>query len=139
MVQLKAYSFLLSLQILSGSGDSTCALWDVDSGSRLQSFHGKKCFINKILYLSSFMYFMCHSHLGIWFYFDRTQRRRYVFRPCSSRKWKHFRLSSKAKNYHKISIYMQIMFWNRLWVANCNDIPFTFLSIPFSPQLSCLS
>ncbi|CAG7835562.1 unnamed protein product [Allacma fusca] len=27
-------------QILSGSGDSTCALWDVESGSRLQSFHG---------------------------------------------------------------------------------------------------
>ncbi|KAL7645078.1 UNVERIFIED_CONTAM: hypothetical protein RMT77_003456 [Armadillidium vulgare] len=27
-------------QILTGSGDSTCALWDVESGQRLQSFHG---------------------------------------------------------------------------------------------------
>lgn len=27
-------------QILTGSGDSTCALWDVDSGQLLQSFHG---------------------------------------------------------------------------------------------------
>ncbi|CAG0880010.1 unnamed protein product [Darwinula stevensoni] len=27
-------------QILTGSGDSTCALWDVESGQMLQSFHG---------------------------------------------------------------------------------------------------
>ncbi|KAA0192159.1 hypothetical protein HAZT_HAZT006811 [Hyalella azteca] len=27
-------------QILTGSGDSTCALWDVESGLMLQSFHG---------------------------------------------------------------------------------------------------
>lgn len=27
-------------QILTGSGDSTCALWDVESGQLLQSFHG---------------------------------------------------------------------------------------------------
>lgn len=34
-------SFLgLSYQILTGSGDSTCALWDVESGQLLQSFHG---------------------------------------------------------------------------------------------------
>lgn len=29
-----------SLQILTGSGDSTCALWDVESGQLLQNFHG---------------------------------------------------------------------------------------------------
>ena len=29
-----------SLQILTGSGDTTCALWDVESGQLLQSFHG---------------------------------------------------------------------------------------------------
>ena len=28
------------MQILTGSGDSTCALWDVESGTMLQSFHG---------------------------------------------------------------------------------------------------
>lgn len=28
------------LQILTGSGDSSCALWDVESGQLLQSFHG---------------------------------------------------------------------------------------------------
>ena len=27
-------------QILTGSGDSTCALWDVESGQLIQSFHG---------------------------------------------------------------------------------------------------
>lgn len=28
------------LQILTGSGDSTCALWDVESAQLIQSFHG---------------------------------------------------------------------------------------------------
>lgn len=28
------------LQILTGSGDSTAALWDVETGQLLQSFHG---------------------------------------------------------------------------------------------------
>lgn len=28
------------MQILTGSGDTTCALWDVESGQLLQSFHG---------------------------------------------------------------------------------------------------
>jgi WD40 repeat protein len=28
------------LQILTGSGDSTCALWDVESGQLLQNFEG---------------------------------------------------------------------------------------------------
>ena len=28
------------LQILTGSGDSTCALWDVESSQLIQSFHG---------------------------------------------------------------------------------------------------
>ena len=27
-------------QVLTGSGDATCALWDVESGAVLQSFHG---------------------------------------------------------------------------------------------------
>ena len=27
-------------QVLTGSGDATCALWDVESGQVLQSFHG---------------------------------------------------------------------------------------------------
>lgn len=27
-------------QILTSSGDGTCALWDVESGQLLQSFHG---------------------------------------------------------------------------------------------------
>ncbi|XP_023245817.1 guanine nucleotide-binding protein subunit beta-5a-like [Copidosoma floridanum] len=27
-------------QVITGSGDSTCALWDVESGQLLQSFHG---------------------------------------------------------------------------------------------------
>ena len=30
-------SFLV--QILTGSGDGTCALWDVESGQMIQSFH----------------------------------------------------------------------------------------------------
>jgi len=28
------------LKILTGSGDATAALWDVESGQMLQSFHG---------------------------------------------------------------------------------------------------
>ena len=28
------------MQILTGSGDSTCALWDVESSHLIQSFHG---------------------------------------------------------------------------------------------------
>lgn len=28
------------MQILTASGDGTCALWDVESGQLLQSFHG---------------------------------------------------------------------------------------------------
>lgn len=28
------------MQILTGSGDSTCALWDVECSQLLQSFHG---------------------------------------------------------------------------------------------------
>lgn len=31
---------MVLMQILTGSGDSTCALWDVESGQMLQSFHG---------------------------------------------------------------------------------------------------
>lgn len=31
---------LLALKILTSSGDGTCALWDVESGQLLQSFHG---------------------------------------------------------------------------------------------------
>lgn len=31
---------LTSWQILTASGDGTCALWDVESGQLLQSFHG---------------------------------------------------------------------------------------------------
>lgn len=31
---------LLVLKILTSSGDGTCALWDVESGQLLQSFHG---------------------------------------------------------------------------------------------------
>ena len=31
---------ILSSQILTGSGDTTCALWDVESGQLLQHFHG---------------------------------------------------------------------------------------------------
>jgi len=34
------YLYLKSWQILTGSGDSTCALWDVESGQLLQSFYG---------------------------------------------------------------------------------------------------
>lgn len=30
----------LVFQILTSSGDGTCALWDVESGQLLQSFHG---------------------------------------------------------------------------------------------------
>ena len=30
----------LCFQILTGSGDSTCALWDVESSQLIQSFHG---------------------------------------------------------------------------------------------------
>lgn len=33
-------SCLLVLKILTSSGDGTCALWDVESGQLLQSFHG---------------------------------------------------------------------------------------------------
>ena len=32
--------YILLFQILTGSGDSTCALWDVESGQLIQSFHG---------------------------------------------------------------------------------------------------
>lgn len=44
-IKTKDSSFKISklfrtFQILTGSGDSTCALWDVESGQRLQSFHG---------------------------------------------------------------------------------------------------
>lgn len=31
---------LLLFKILTGSGDATAALWDVESGQMLQSFHG---------------------------------------------------------------------------------------------------
>lgn len=31
---------LFVLKILTSSGDGTCALWDVESGQLLQSFHG---------------------------------------------------------------------------------------------------
>lgn len=31
---------IMSSQILTGSGDTTCALWDVESGQLLQNFHG---------------------------------------------------------------------------------------------------
>lgn len=31
---------LCFMQILTSSGDGTCALWDVESGQMLQSFHG---------------------------------------------------------------------------------------------------
>ncbi len=31
---------MLAYQVLTGSGDATCALWDVESGQVLQSFHG---------------------------------------------------------------------------------------------------
>lgn len=31
---------MLLFQILTGSGDSTAALWDVETGQLLQSFHG---------------------------------------------------------------------------------------------------
>uniref|UniRef100_A0A4W5KWF3 Guanine nucleotide binding protein (G protein), beta 5a n=1 Tax=Hucho hucho TaxID=62062 RepID=A0A4W5KWF3_9TELE len=38
---LSACSFTNSdMQILTSSGDGTCALWDVESGQLLQSFHG---------------------------------------------------------------------------------------------------
>jgi guanine nucleotide-binding protein subunit beta-5 len=33
---MKSFHF----QILTGSGDGTCALWDVESGAMMQSFHG---------------------------------------------------------------------------------------------------
>lgn len=33
-------SILTYFKILTGSGDSTCALWDVESGQLLQNFHG---------------------------------------------------------------------------------------------------
>lgn len=29
-----------NLQLLTGSGDSTCAIWDVESGQMIQNFHG---------------------------------------------------------------------------------------------------
>ncbi len=31
---------MFATQILTGSGDSTCALWDVESGQMMTSFHG---------------------------------------------------------------------------------------------------
>ena len=31
---------IFCFQILTGSGDSTCALWDVESSQLIQSFHG---------------------------------------------------------------------------------------------------
>ena len=37
---LTAISLPVHFQILTGSGDSTCALWDVESGQLIQSFHG---------------------------------------------------------------------------------------------------
>lgn len=38
---LTIYSlFVFLLQLLTSSGDGTCALWDVESGQLLQSFHG---------------------------------------------------------------------------------------------------
>jgi len=33
-------NFMCVFQILTSSGDGTCALWDVESGQLLQSFHG---------------------------------------------------------------------------------------------------
>lgn len=32
--------FFIFVKILTGSGDATAALWDVESGQMLQSFHG---------------------------------------------------------------------------------------------------
>lgn len=29
-------------KIITGSGDSTCALWDVECGTLIQSFHGHR-------------------------------------------------------------------------------------------------
>lgn len=37
---LEKLDIKIFLQILTGSGDSTCALWDVESGQLMQSFHG---------------------------------------------------------------------------------------------------
>ena len=34
------YTVKCLLQILTGSGDGTCALWDVESGTMMQSFSG---------------------------------------------------------------------------------------------------
>lgn len=33
-------SYRFSSQILTGSGDATCAIWDVESGHMIQNFHG---------------------------------------------------------------------------------------------------
>ncbi len=35
-------------QVLTGSGDATCALWDVESGQVLQSFHGHRADVMSI-------------------------------------------------------------------------------------------
>lgn len=35
-----SFIFTINCQILTSSGDGTCALWDVESGQLLQSFHG---------------------------------------------------------------------------------------------------
>lgn len=37
------YVYSIFWQILTASGDSTCALWDVESSQLLQSFHGHQC------------------------------------------------------------------------------------------------
>ncbi len=39
-VRIPNVSVISHLQILTGSGDSTCCLWDVESGQLMQSFHG---------------------------------------------------------------------------------------------------
>lgn len=30
----------MNFKVLTGSGDSTCAIWDVESGQMIQNFHG---------------------------------------------------------------------------------------------------
>lgn len=37
---LRLQQFQFCFKILTGSGDATAALWDVESGQMLQSFHG---------------------------------------------------------------------------------------------------
>ena len=39
---------LFPLQVLTGSGDATCALWDVESGQMLQTFHGHRADVMSI-------------------------------------------------------------------------------------------